>query len=109
MNRNSYVMLAVDKLGNAALSHADPVYDVQLPLQMETVHSMIMQSKAGNAGISIPSKLIFVSHSSDSIVNADPAQTHPDHVDAAVLTSSLSGEANNKGDIPSCLYGKKWR
>lgn len=49
MNRNGYAPLAVDELGNGASSHSDPVHDVQLPLQMETVYTLIMQIKAGNA------------------------------------------------------------
>ena len=102
MNRNGYATLAVDKLGSGASSHPDPVYDVQLPLQMETVHSLIMQIKAGgNAGIPIPSKLVLVTHSSGSILGADLAQTHPDDVDALVLTGYPAGGANNKGGIPS--------
>ena len=101
MNRNGYATLAVDKLGNGASSHPDPVYDVQLPLQMETVHSLISQIKAGKAGVPIPSQLIFVAHSSGSILGADLAQTHPDDIDALVLTGYPAGGANNKGGIPS--------
>ena len=101
MNRNGYATLAVDKLGNGASLHPDPVYDVQLPLQMETVHSLIRQIKAGNGGIPIPSQLILVTHSSSSILGADLAQTHPDDVDALVLTGYPAGGANNKGGIPS--------
>ena len=101
MNRNGYATLAVDKLGNGGSSHPDPVYDVQLPLQMETVHSMITQIKAGKGGIPIPSKFIFVAHSSGSIVAADLAETHPDDIDALVLTGYPAGGANNKGGIPS--------
>ena len=104
MNRNGYATLAVDKLGNGASSHPDPVYDVQLPLQMEAIHSLIVQIKAGKTGISVPSKLILVSHSSGSILAADLAQTHPDDVDALVLTGYPAGGANNKGGIPSYHY-----
>ena len=104
MNRNGYSTLAVDKLGSGVSSRPDPVYDVQLPLQMETVHSLIMQIKTGNAGIPIPSKFIFVGHSSGSILGADLAQTHPDDVDAVVLTGYTAGGASNKGGIPSYHY-----
>ena len=104
MNRNGYATLAVDKLGNGGSSHPDPVYDVQLPLQMETVHSLITQIKAGNASIPIPDRVIFVGHSSGSILGADLAQTHPDDVDALVLTGYPAGGANNMGGIPSYHY-----
>ena len=104
MNRNGYATLAMDKLGNGASSHPDPVYDVQLPLQMETVHSLIKQIKAGNASIPIPSKIICGAHSSGSILATDLAQTHPDDVDALLLTGYPAGGANNKGGIPSYHY-----
>ncbi|MCJ1460777.1 hypothetical protein MMC28_011159 [Mycoblastus sanguinarius] len=104
MNYNGYATLAVDKLGNGASSHPDPVYDVQLPLQMETIHTLITQIKAGTASIPVPKKIIFVSHSSGSILNADLVQTHPNDVDAVVLTGYPAGGANNKGGIPSYHY-----
>lgn len=104
MNRNGYATLAVDKLGNGASSHPDPVFDVQLTLQMEVIHSLITQIKSGNTRIPTPSKLIFVAHSSGSILAADLAQTHPDDVDALVLTGYPAGGANNKGGIPSYHY-----
>ncbi len=104
MNRAGYATLAVDKLGNGASSHPDPVYDVQLPLQMETVHSLILRIKSGHTTLPIPSKFIFVGHSSGSILGADLAQTHPDDLDALILTGYPAGGANNKGGIPSYRY-----
>lgn len=104
MNRNGYATLAVDKLGNGASSHPDPVYDVQLPLQIETVHSLILQIKSGEAGIPVLSSSIFVGHSSGSIFRADLAQTHPEDVDASILTGYPAGESNNKGGISPYHY-----
>lgn len=104
MNRAGYATLAVDKLGNGASSHPDPVYDVQLPLQMEAMHTLITQIKAGTAGIPIPSQYIFVAHSSGSIIAATLAETHPEDVDAVVLTGYPAGGANNPGGIPSYHY-----
>lgn len=104
MNRNGYATLAVDKLGNGESSHPDPVYDVQLPLQLETIHNLITQIKAGTAGIPVPIKVIFVSHSSGSLIGATLAQEHPDDVDAVVLTGYPAGGANNPGGIPSYKY-----
>lgn len=101
MNRNGYATLAVDKLGNGNSSHPDPVYDVQLPLQMEAMHTLITQIKAGQAGIPSYSEIIFVAHSSGSIIGATLAEVHPDDVDAVVLTGYPAGGANNKGGIPS--------
>lgn len=77
LNRHGYTTLAVDELGNGASSHPDPVYDVQLPLKLETVHSLIMQIKSGNAGIPVSPKLSSVSHSFGWILNPNLARTHP--------------------------------
>ena len=90
----------MNKLGNGASSHPDLVYDGQLPLQIETVQSLIVQIKAGNASIPIPSKLILVSHPSSSILNAELAETHPDDADA-LMTGYPAGGASNKGGKPS--------
>ena len=54
--------------------------------------------------IQIPSNLIYVSHSSGSILGADSAQIHPDDIDAIVLTEAPAGGVNNKGGIPSYHY-----
>ena len=107
MNRAGYSTLVVDKLGNGESSHPDPAYDVQLPLQMETVYSLIQQIKAGRApGIPAPLKgaLIYVGHSSGSILGAALAQTHPSAVDALVLTGYPAAKSNNKGGTPSYHY-----
>ena len=107
MNRAGYSTLAVDKLGNGGSTHPDPIYDVQLPLQMETVHSLITLIKSGRAaGIPVPPKggLVFVGHSSGSLLGADLAQTHPSDVDALVLTGYPAGGSNNRGGTPSYHY-----
>ena len=105
MNHAGYATLAVDKLGNGASSHPDPVYDVQLPLQMETMHSLITQIKTpGLSPIPTHSSYIFVGHSSGSILAAALAQTHPTDIDALILTGYPAGGANNKGGIPSYHY-----
>ena len=102
MNRNGYATLAVDKLGNGASSHPDPIYDVQLPLQMETIHTLITHLKTGlNTSIPIPSTLILVAHSSGSILAASLAQTYPHDIDVLILTGYPAGGSNNKGGIPS--------
>ena len=104
MNPNSYATLAVDKLGNGQSTGPDPVREVQLPLQMETIHSLISQIKSGMTQIPVPSQLIYVAHSSGSILGATLAQIHPDDVDALVLTGYSAGGSNNPGGIPSYKY-----
>ena len=107
MNLAGYSTLAVDKVGNGESSHPDPLYDVQLPLQMETVYSLLTTIKQGQAtGIPVPPKggLIYVSHSSGSLLGASLAQTHPDAVDALVLTGYPAGGSNNRGGVPAFHY-----
>lgn len=104
MNRAGYATLAVDKLGNGASSRPGPIYDVQLPLQMEAMHSLIQQIKAKKTGIPIPPSMIFVGHSSGSILGATLAQIHPDGVDTLIPTGYPSCGANNKGGTPSYHY-----
>ena len=94
-NSAGYATLAIDRLGSGASSHPDPLLDVQLPLQMETVHAVIKQIKSGNAGISKPGTYIFVGHASGSSLGASLAQTYPDDVDALVLTAYSSGSSIN--------------
>ncbi|KAL8787189.1 MAG: hypothetical protein Q9195_007880 [Heterodermia aff. obscurata] len=107
MNRAGYSTLAVDRLGNGESSHPDPVYDVQLQLQMETVYSLIQRIKAGTVqGIPAPLKgdLIYVGHSSGSLIGAALAQIHPSAVDAVILTGYPAAKSNNKGGVPSYHY-----
>lgn len=107
MNRAGYSTLVVDKLGNGESSHPDPLYDVQLPLQMETVYSLIQQIKTGKAqDIPAPLKgaLTYVGHSSGCLLGAALAQTHPSAVDAVILTGYPAAKSNNKGGTPSYHY-----
>ncbi|KAL6714367.1 hypothetical protein ACLMJK_007790 [Lecanora helva] len=105
MNNAGYATLAVDKLGNGASSHPDPVYDVQLPLQMETIHSLITQLRSPDLSpIGQHKEYILVGHSSGSILAATLAQTHPDDISALILTGYPAGGSNNKGGIPSYHY-----
>lgn len=107
MNLAGYSTLAVDKLGNGESSHPDPLYDVQLPLQMETIYSLIKIIKKGQAaGIPVPPKsgLIYVSHSSGSLLGAALAQAHPEAVDALVLTGYPAGRGNNRGGDSAFHY-----
>lgn len=85
-NSAGYATLAVDKLGNGASSHPDPIQDVQLPLQMEAIHALIAQIRSGRSSVPRAKKYILVGHSSGSLLTAALAQTYPNDVDAVVLT-----------------------
>ena len=91
-----YATLAVDKLGAGLSSHPDPILDVQLPLQMETIHALITQIKAGKTKIPKPKTVIFVGHASGSSLGASLAETYPEDVDAVVLTAYTPGSSINQ-------------
>ena len=105
-NAAGYATLAIDKFGNGGSSHPSPTEYVQLPLQMETVHSIVKLVKSGHRRSPIPKheKLIFVGHSSGSILGADHAQYHPDDFDAFVLTGYPSGGSNQRAGISAQAY-----
>ena len=42
MNKIGYATLAVDKLGNGKSSRPDSLTEIQLPLQMEPIHDLIV-------------------------------------------------------------------
>lgn len=86
-NAAGYATLAVDKIGNGDSSHTDPILDVQLPLQIETIHSMIAQIKRARVKVSKPKSITLVGHSSGSILTAALVQAYPKDADAVVLTA----------------------
>ena len=86
-NAAGYSTLAVDKLGNGYSSHPDPILDVQLPLQIETIHAVITQIKRARAKVSKPESITLVGHSSGSILTAALVQSYPRDADAVVLTA----------------------
>ncbi|KAL8823923.1 MAG: hypothetical protein Q9191_005443, partial [Dirinaria sp. TL-2023a] len=106
MNRAGYATLAIDKLGNGGSSHPDPILDVQLPLQLQTIYTLLLRIKAGKANIGprAPPKIIFVAHSSGCLIGATIAQQYPTALDALVLTGFPAAKANNPGGIPSYKY-----
>ncbi|KAL8787600.1 MAG: hypothetical protein Q9195_007688 [Heterodermia aff. obscurata] len=103
-NSAGYATLAIDKLGSGASSHPDPVLDVQLPLQMETIHAVIKQIKSGKAVVPKSGTYIFVGHASGSSLGASLAQTYPDDIDALVLTGYSSGSSANTSLILAQQY-----
>ena len=106
MNRAGYATLAVDTLGNGASSHSHPgpTYDVQLPIQMETMHALITQIKSGTTGVPLASQHVFLPHSSGSVLAATLTETHPSDIDALILTGYPAGGVNNKGGISYYHY-----
>ncbi|KAL8724740.1 MAG: hypothetical protein Q9166_007779 [cf. Caloplaca sp. 2 TL-2023] len=96
---------AMNRAGYATLARRpDPIYDVQFPLQMEAMHTLFMQIKAGTPGISTPRALVSVGHSSGFLLGAAFAQSHPNDVDALILTGYPSGRGGNRVGTPSYHY-----
>ncbi|KUJ08252.1 uncharacterized protein LY89DRAFT_599986 [Mollisia scopiformis] len=86
-----YATLSIDRLGNGASSHPDPINVVQGPLQVEILHQLTQSLRAGT----IPSisqiykTVILASHSYGSILGRSLATLHPTTgADAYILTAA---------------------
>jgi pimeloyl-ACP methyl ester carboxylesterase len=86
-----YATLSIDRLGNGASSHPDPINVVQGPLQVEIIYQLVQSLRSGT----IPSitqsynTVILASHSFGSILARSVATLHPtDGADAYILTAA---------------------
>ena len=104
MDKNGYATLTIDKLENGKSYRPDHLAEVKLPLQMETIYDLIVQVTAGKTRISVPPRIICVSHSSGSSLRADLAQTHPEDVNTLALTGYQAGVSNNPGGMAASEY-----
>lgn len=96
-NLQGYATLAVDRYGNGASTRGDPLQDVQLPLEAELLYQVIQKIKAGEIS-GQKSRVVFVGHSLGSQSGQFLLKSHPDAVDAAILTglaTSSNPEAFN--------------
>ncbi|CAG8971836.1 hypothetical protein HYALB_00001947 [Hymenoscyphus albidus] len=91
-SKQGYPTLAIDRLGNGASDHPDPILVVQYPAQTEVLHKVLQAIRSG-AGNSLPrqfSKIIYVGHSYDSIIGNALTSKYPTDVDSIVLTGCSS-------------------
>ncbi|ESZ91708.1 ctr copper transporter family protein [Sclerotinia borealis F-4128] len=92
MSKQGYSTLSVDNLGSGNSTHPDPVFVVQMTLQVEIIHNIIVMLRSGKiphpylAGRTFD-KVIYVGHSYGSICGNAVATVHPKDVDTFVLTS----------------------
>jgi pimeloyl-ACP methyl ester carboxylesterase len=85
--QQGYPVLAIDNLGAGASQKADPITEVQQPLQQAIVHKIITMLRAGHLSFApAAAKVIFVGHSLGSVTGNGIATNHPEDVDALVLT-----------------------
>lgn len=80
----------MDNLGNGDSEHPDPIMVTQQPIQVETIHQVLLKLRAGTIGGPVGtkkfSKIIYAGHSYGSICGNGIATHHPTDVDAFILT-----------------------
>ncbi|ERF72573.1 hypothetical protein EPUS_02855 [Endocarpon pusillum Z07020] len=92
-NKAGYGTLAIDRLGNGASEHPDPLQVVQLTLQTEVLNVVAQKIQSGEITGS-PSKVIYVGHSLGSILGTMLANRYPNSIDKLVLTGYTSDASN---------------
>lgn len=87
-SRQGYPTLAIDRVGSGNSSHPDPTLDLQMNLEAEILHQLILALKSGAA---VPgrqfSRVLWIGHAYGSIIGNDIATHHPADVAAYVLTA----------------------
>ncbi|GME44931.1 Alpha/beta hydrolase fold-1 [Neofusicoccum parvum] len=81
-----YPTLAIDRLGNGASDHPDPVTVVQKPAHVEVAHQVVQALRRGDVGGRAFSKISYVGHSYGSLIGNGLVARYPDDVDALILT-----------------------
>ncbi|KAH6712610.1 Alpha/Beta hydrolase protein [Leptodontidium sp. MPI-SDFR-AT-0119] len=89
-SKAGYPTLAIDRLGNGDSDHPDPILAVQYPVEVETIHQIIVKLRAGTLPPPLNgrkfTKVIYVGHSYGSIIGNALATSHPQDTDALLLT-----------------------
>nr|POF17452.1 hypothetical protein CFP56_12866 [Quercus suber] len=82
-----YPVLALDNLGAGNSDKANPITEVQQPLQTAILHLITQQLRAGSLPFGPKaSKVIFVGHSLSSVIGNGIASRWPTDFDAMILT-----------------------
>lgn len=82
-----YPVLAIDNLGAGDSQKANPLTEVQQPLQTAIVHRIVQQLRAGQLSFAPKaSRVIFVGHSLASVIGNAIATKFPTDLDALILT-----------------------
>lgn len=114
-SREGYPTLSIDRLGTGKSTHANPVLEVQVNLDAETIHEIIKKLRAGEIKRKRFEKVVFAGHSLGSAVGCVLSQRHPDDIDALILTGWSDALVENvsrvlsTGFIPAALVdGDRW-
>lgn len=82
-----YSVLALDNLGAGDSQKADPITEVQQPLQTAILHKITQMLRAGQLSFAPkPNKVIFVGHSLASVTGNGIATHYPNDFNAMILT-----------------------
>ncbi|KAK4498520.1 hypothetical protein PRZ48_011178 [Zasmidium cellare] len=85
--QQGYPVLAVDNLGAGDSQKADPITEVQQPLQTAIIHKITQLLRAGQLSFAPKAeKVIFVGHSLASVIGNGIATHYPTDFDALILT-----------------------
>jgi pimeloyl-ACP methyl ester carboxylesterase len=98
-----YATLAVDRLGHGTNpQHLDYLMDMQGLLQVDVVHKIIDQVRAGTGPLPKAfNKIVFIGHSYGSYVGTSLVRQHPTDVDVLVSTGySAQRNFTNAGAMP---------
>ncbi|OQU93602.1 hypothetical protein CLAIMM_00086 [Cladophialophora immunda] len=93
-SKQGWPTLSVDRLGVGQSSHPDPVHAVQFGLETEVLANIILALKSGVIGGRPFKNIIYVGHSYGSELGNHLAASHPDAIDALILTGFSSTRAN---------------
>lgn len=81
-----YPTLSIDRLGAGLSSKPDGLLIVQIPAQVETVHSLVGSIRNGSINNQVFHKIVYVGHSFGSELGNAHAANYPDDIDAYILT-----------------------
>jgi pimeloyl-ACP methyl ester carboxylesterase len=84
--REGYATFSFDRLGVGASDHPDPIQIVQASIQIEIIHTLVSQLRAGQLAGETFEKVVGVGHSFGSIQSVGIAAKYPEDFDAVVLT-----------------------
>ncbi|KAJ4155863.1 hypothetical protein LMH87_001088 [Akanthomyces muscarius] len=92
--KRGFPVLAIDRIGNGLSTHPDPITALQMPYEVQSIHSLIEKIRAG-ATNALPrsfDQIVYVGHSYGSSLASNLLKMYPDDVEAAILTGFSSHE-----------------
>ncbi|TKX23923.1 hypothetical protein C1H76_3861 [Elsinoe australis] len=99
--QNGYATLSYDRLGVGFSSKADPIKQIQAPLEIEIAATLARQLKAGTFANTTFSTVVGTGHSFGSVISQAVTRQYPDLFDAVILT----GYSTNGTALPAFILG----